>query len=160
MKKDLFLGLLRMSLGWIFLWAFIDKLFGLGFATTPDKAWLLGNSPTMGFLKFGTYGPFKPFFESLSGSVLVDWLFMMGLLGVGIALTLGIAKKLSTLSATILLFLMWLAAFPPKNNPFMDNHIIYIFVLQVLFQLHSGEVYGLAKWWNETDLVKKFSILK
>ncbi len=26
-------GLLRVAMGWTFLWAFIDKAFGLGFAT-------------------------------------------------------------------------------------------------------------------------------
>jgi thiosulfate dehydrogenase [quinone] large subunit len=55
---------------------------------------------------------------------------------------------------------MWLAVLPPKNNPFIDDHIIYIFVLQLLLQLHSGEVFGLGKWWNETSIVKKFSFLK
>lgn len=159
MKQHIFLALLRISMGWIFLWAFIDKLFGLGFATALDKSWLSGNSPTFGFLKFGTHGPFKPFFESLAGNPFVDWLFMLGLLGVGIALMLGIAKKLSTLSGSLLLFLMWLATFPPKNNPLVDEHIIYIFILQLLLQLHSGEVFGFGKWWNETSIVKKFSFL-
>ena len=27
------LGALRLSLGWVFLWAFVDKLFGLGHET-------------------------------------------------------------------------------------------------------------------------------
>ena len=160
LKQQLFLALLRISMGWIFLWAFLDKVFGLGYATAPDKSWLVGTSPTLGFLKFGTAGPFKSIFQSLAGNAIVDWLFMLGLLGVGIALTLGIGKKLSTMSGSLLLLLMWLAAIPPKNNPFMDEHIIYIFVLQLLLQLHSGEVFGLGKWWNETSLVKKFSFLK
>lgn len=160
MKQQIFLALLRISIGWIFLWAFFDKLLGLGFATAVDKSWLAGNSPTEGFLKFGTHGPFKPFFESLAGSPLVDWLFMLGLLGVGTALILGIGKKLSTMSGSLLLLLMWLAAFPPKNNPFVDDHIIYVFVLQLLLRLHSGEVFGLGKWWNETTVVKKFPFLK
>ena len=29
-------GALRIVFGWIFLWAFLDKLFGLGFATRPS----------------------------------------------------------------------------------------------------------------------------
>lgn len=160
MKQQIFLAMLRISMGWVFLWAFLDKLLGLGFATAADKSWLSGNSPTLGFLKFGTAGPFKPFFVSLTGNPIVDWLFMLGLLGVGIALILGIGKKLSTMSGSLLLLLMWLAVLPPKNNPFVDEHIIYILVLQLLLQLHSGEVFGLGKWWNETFIVKKFSFLK
>lgn len=160
MKKILFPALFRIGIGWIFLWAFMDKLFGLGFSTASNKSWLLGNSPTSGFLKSATYGPFKPFFSSLAGNGIVDWLFMLGLLGIGLAFTLGVARKLSTLSATLLLFLMWLSAFPPKTNPVLDEHLIYIFALQILFPLHSGEYFGLAKWWESTDIVKKFSFLK
>ncbi len=160
MKQQLYLALLRISMGWIFLWAFFDKLLGLGFATTSAKSWLAGGSPTFGFLKFGTTGPFKSIFESMAGNPIVDWLFMLGLLGVGTALVLGIGKKLSTMSGSLLLLLMWLAVLPPKHNPFMDDHLIYIFVLQLLFQLHSGEVFGLGKWWNETSLVKKLPFLK
>lgn len=147
-------------MGWIFLWAFIDKLFGLGFATSIEKSWLVGTSPTYGFLKFASTGPLRPLFESLAGNVLVDWLFMLGLLGVGSTLMLGIAKKISTYLGSLLLFLMWLAILPPKNNPFMDEHIVYILVLQLLLQLRSGEIFGLGTWWNETSLVKKCPILK
>ena len=50
-KEEVIWSLLRISLGLIFLWVFFDKLFGLGFATLPDKSWLLGNSHTFGFLK-------------------------------------------------------------------------------------------------------------
>ena len=160
MKQQLYLALLRISMGWIFLWAFFDKVFGLGYATTIEKSWLAGVSPTLGFLKFGTSGPFKPIFTGLAGNPIVDWLFMLGLLGVGTALILGIGKKLSTMSGSLLLLLMWLAALPPKNNPFMDEHLIYIFVLQLLLQLRAGEVYGLGLWWNETSLVKKLPFLK
>lgn len=45
-------GLLRLGMGWIFFWAFIDKVFGLGFATATGKGWIDGVSPTFGFLKF------------------------------------------------------------------------------------------------------------
>ena len=39
------LGLLRILMGWLFLWTFLDKTFGLGFATTAEKAWIAGGSP-------------------------------------------------------------------------------------------------------------------
>ena len=31
-------GALRIGVGWIFLWGFLDKLFGLGFATARENA--------------------------------------------------------------------------------------------------------------------------
>jgi thiosulfate dehydrogenase [quinone] large subunit len=36
---------IRLALGWVFLWAFLDKLFGLGHETAPAKSWLSGGSP-------------------------------------------------------------------------------------------------------------------
>ena len=78
-KTNYVWGLLRLSIGWIFLWGFIDKLFGLGFATKADSAWLAGGSPTFGFLKFAVKGPFAGFYHGLAGSAAVDWLFMAGL---------------------------------------------------------------------------------
>ncbi|MEV4461832.1 hypothetical protein AB0J39_38970, partial [Microbispora sp. NPDC049633] len=41
----------RIAIGWVFLWAFLDKTFGFGFATPAAKAWTNGASPTTGFLK-------------------------------------------------------------------------------------------------------------
>src|SRR5687768_4431794 len=76
----------RIALGWTFLWAFLDKAFGLGFSTQADGAWINGGSPTQGFLEFGTEGKvFHDFFAGLAGPV-ADWFFMLGLLGIGVAL--------------------------------------------------------------------------
>lgn len=50
----------RLALGWIFLWAFIDKMFGLGMATESKNAWINGGSPTKGFLTFGVTAVLPP----------------------------------------------------------------------------------------------------
>ena len=86
-----FWGLLRLSMGWIFFWGFIDKLFGLGFATAAEDAWVAGGSPTFGFLNFASKGPFAGFYEGVAGNVMIDWMFMIGLLAIGLPLLLGIA---------------------------------------------------------------------
>ncbi len=129
--KTIWTGL-RLSMSIIFLWAFFDKLLGLGFATPAERAWISGGSPTYGFLTNATKGPFAEFFQSLAGVPLVDWLFMSGLLFVGLAL---LTKRLMTLSALAggtMMLLMWLAVLPPENNPLIDDHIVYIFVLVLL----------------------------
>ena len=87
----LFGGLARISLGWVFLWAFLDKMFGLGYATESTDAWINGGSPTFGFLSFGAAGPFKGTYNSIAGATWADWLFMLGLLAIGVALMLGVA---------------------------------------------------------------------
>jgi thiosulfate dehydrogenase [quinone] large subunit len=142
-------------MGWTFFWAFLDKLFGLGFTTTPDAAWLNGGSPTTGFLKFGTYGPFSTFFQSLAGQVWVDWLFMLGLMLIGLTLILGIALRLAAFGGTILMILMWLALLPPEHNPVTDEHIIYALVLVLLTLSKSGDHWGLGKKWSKLDFVAK-----
>lgn len=152
--------LLRLSMSAIFLWAFLDKLFGLGFATKAGNAWLVGGSPTTGFLKMATYGPFKPFFVSLAGNTWVDWEFMLVLFFVGTALLFGVALRLTAYIGSLLLILMWLSLFPPKNNPLIDEHIIFALVLWVLYYSRAGEHWGLAKWWGKTPLVKNLPILE
>jgi thiosulfate dehydrogenase [quinone] large subunit len=63
-------GVLRIAMGWTFLWAFLDKAFGLGFATGRNAetgaitffgndAWIHGGSPTAGVVGFALKGPFK-----------------------------------------------------------------------------------------------------
>ena len=131
MKKITWLGL-RLAMGFIFLWAFVDKLFGLGFATTKTNAWLNGGSPTYGFLMNATKGPFVALFKSLAGVSVVDWLFMVGLLFVGLTLLLNRFVVWGSLAGSVMLLLMYLAALPPPNNPFLDDHIVYILVLALL----------------------------
>ncbi|HEX5596734.1 MAG TPA: hypothetical protein VFX61_12075, partial [Micromonosporaceae bacterium] len=36
----------RLALGWTFLWAFLDKTFGLGHTTEAKDAWINGGNPT------------------------------------------------------------------------------------------------------------------
>jgi len=173
-KKELqiVLGILRLALGFIFLWAFFDKLLGLGFSTCfdpqtktinyfCDQAWIKGGSPTFGFLKFATKGPFAEIFQSMAGNPVIDWLFMLGLLGVGLGLMLGIFMKLSTFFGGLMLALMYLAGFlPPQHNPLIDEHIIYIFVIIALYLTQSAEYLGLGKFWKQTKLVHKFKWLE
>jgi len=165
-------GLLRLGLGWIFFWAFIDKLFGLGFATCRDaktgivdilceKAWLEGSSPASGFLIFATKGPFVEFYQGLAGNPVVDWLFMAGLLCIGTALLLGIGVKIASYSGILMMLLMYTAGFtPPANNPFLDEHLMYVLVFVGLTLSHSGRWLGLGTWWQDTPLVQKYKILE
>lgn len=153
-------ALLRIVLGWTFLWAFADKLWGLGYATEPAKSWLLGTSPTYGFLKFGSTGAFASQFNALAGSVWVDYLFMAGLLLIGLSLVMGIAVRIAAYSGIILMVLMFLALFPPKNNPFVDEHVIYILVLFGIQKAKAGNVLGFGKQWKKLPLVKNHPVLE
>lgn len=153
-KINYLLGLTRIAMGWIFLWAFLDKAFGLGFATLGEKAWIAGGSPTNGFLG-STEGYFAFFYHALAGNFFVDGLFMVGLLLIGLSLILGIFNKLATYSGSLLLLLMFFAVIPLKNNPIIDDHIIYILVLFLLNSLKAGNYIGFRKEWIKTNLVQR-----
>ncbi len=155
-----FAGGLRLAMGWIFLWAFIDKLFGLGFATEKDAAWINGGSPTKGFLGKAVSGPFEGFYHSFAGSAWADWLFMIGLAGIGIALMLGVFMNIASASGALLLVLMWTVVLPPDNNPFMDDHLIYAGVLGLLALMHAGRYLGLGAMWERLPVVRKSKILR
>lgn len=149
----------RILLGFIFLWAFLDKLLGLGFSTPSEGAWVNGGSPTAGYLS-NLMGVFSPFFASIAGNPLVDWLFMLGLLGVGVGLILGIAMRVSILSGAVMLYLMWLTVLPLSTNPLVDDHIIYIAVLAVLWFSTSLQRFSMGHVWRVLPVVKKHRWLR
>ncbi|QOC91484.1 DoxX family membrane protein [Micromonospora craniellae] len=151
---------LRLALGWIFLWAFLDKLFGLGFATEGKNAWINGGSPTEGFLSFGVTGPFEGFYQSMAGAVWADWLFMIGLAAIGTALILGIGVRVAAATGGLLLVLMWTAALLPANNPFMDDHLVYAGVLALLAVTNAGDTWGLGRTWARLPIVRRFAWLR
>ena len=169
------LAAVRIAFGLTFLWAFFDKLFALGFATGPSvdpetgaetvdrfgaAAWINGGSPTEGFLKFGADGPFKGIYNDIAGATWADWLFMLGLFGIGIALLLGIGMRIATTAGALLYVLMWTVVLPPENNPVLDDHILGAITLIALGALHAGNTWGLGKVWSHTDYVQSHPVLR
>jgi thiosulfate dehydrogenase (quinone) large subunit len=151
---------LRIALGWIFLWAFLDKVFGWGFATPAKNAWIDGGNPTLGFLKNGAEGPFAGFYHAIAGATLTNWAFMLALLAVGVALISGAGIRLAAIGGGLLLIMMWTVVLPPSNNPFMDDHLIYAGVLAVLALTNAGDTLGIGRLWGATGLVRRLPILK
>ena len=145
----------RIVVGWTFLWAFIDKVFGLGYATPSGKGWIDGGSPTAGFLGHGADGPFKGLYNDLAGTAFADWAFMLGLLAIGTAMILGIGMRIAGVSGALLYVLMWTVVLPPENNPIIDEHILGALTVAALALLGAGRYYGFGTWWRQTALVKK-----
>lgn len=160
----------RISIGFVFLWAFLDKAFALGYSTGTDRvtgeidrfgpaAWINGGSPTTGFLS-GVAGPFKGLFEPLAGALWADYLFMTGLLAIGVALMLGVGIRIAAASGALLLTFMWMASLPLDNNPFMDDHLVYAVVLIGLAAVHAGDTLGLGRVWARAGLVRRHPVLR
>lgn len=160
------LGLLRIALGSIFAWGFLDKLFGLGFDTCRTQegtidafcssAMIRGGSPTWGFLNFGTGG------SKTSG--LVTWLassapdsigfgdllYMLALLVTGMTFLTGIALRLGALTGTLLMASIYLASKVwPEFHPFMSEHIVYVLAMIALAALGAGRWLGVGKGLSE-----------
>jgi thiosulfate dehydrogenase [quinone] large subunit len=160
--------LLRLLLGWSFLWAFLDKMFGLGFATCRasdaggsidflcDSAMIKGGSPTFGFLNFGT--------EASHTGGLFDWMapsapdainfadigFMLALLLGGLALMLGIGVRIAGIGAALLMLFMFLAGdvWPP-NNPINSSHVIEMAAFLGIAYVGAG-TFSLQGWFDDT----------
>lgn len=149
------LVVLRLALAWEFLWAFLDKTFGLGHETAHGDAWIRGGSPTKGFLAFGASGPFKDFYHSIAGDGWADWLFMLALAGLAVALFLGIGMRVAAVAGVALMIMMWSVVLPPENNIFMDYHLIYAIGLIAVVLARTERTFGLGRWWQSTALVQR-----
>lgn len=142
------LAVARMVIGFTFLWAFLDKTFGLGFATPAERAWLNGGTPAQGYIK-GIEGPFAEMFQVFANPF-GDILFMVGLLGIGLALMLGAGLKIAAVSGTLLMLFMYLAGFPLAlggNNPIVESHWHEALLLIIAAVTLSGDTWGVGKIW-------------
>ncbi|TMQ92001.1 DoxX family membrane protein [Actinomadura soli] len=147
----------RLFLGWIFLWAFLDKLFGLGKGT--ESGWLSGTSPSKGFLSH-VEGPFKEIFHSMAGQLWVDALFMFGLGGLGVALLLGICLRPAAVGGTLLMLMLWAASLWPDTNPFMDMHWIYAALMVAVALADAGTTLGFGRAWARLPVVRRSPFLR
>ncbi|MDD9375721.1 hypothetical protein M8Z33_03330 [Streptomyces sp. ZAF1911] len=156
----------RLLTSLTFLWAFGDKAFGWGYATPAGKGWIDGGSPTKGFLSHVSAGPLEETFHSWAGAAWADWSFMLGLLGIGIALASGVALRIAAGAGTAMMALMWAAEWPParhlsdgglsmSTNPLMDYHVLYAAVLVMLAVIGAGRTWGLGAFWQSLPLVRR-----
>jgi thiosulfate dehydrogenase [quinone] large subunit len=160
------LAVLRITVGLYFLWAFLDKMFGWQYHTPPANAWIHGGSPTKGFLNGVAVGPFQSQFHAIAGAPWADWLFMIGLLCIGIAVIAGVAIRIATVSAVVMLAGMWLAEWPLSHldntgaatgstNPFIDDHVVDALVLIVVALTYAGTTWGLGRIWARIPFVAR-----
>lgn len=152
------LGIARILLGFVFLWSFFDKTFGL-YGTAPNESWLAGESPTAGYLG-SLEGAFAPVFHAMAGQAWVDWLFMLGMGLVGTALILGVGMRLAAVGAVALMGSLYLTSVPLENNPIVDEHLMYATLAVVLALTRAGDVLGAGRVWARTPIVRRMSWLR
>lgn len=164
------LAVARIVIGFTFLWAFLDKLFGLGFATPSSRAWINGGTPAQGFIK-GIDGPFHDVFQIVANPV-GDWLFMAGLLGIGVAMIAGAGLRIAAVAGTLLMLFMFMAEWPAattlvdgkvvsgSTNPIVDSHWHEALLLIISAVTLAGDTWGLGKWWGNLSVVKNHRWLR
>ena len=125
--------LLRLAMGWIFIWAGFDKL--------------ITDWSAEGFLVNATSGPLKDLFvrmgESQAALDVIDPLVVYGQILIGFSLILGIFTRLGLLMGATQMFLFYIAQLWPLYNPFMEYYLIYIGLSGLLGALGAGRILGL-----------------
>ncbi len=140
-----FILLMRLTMGWIFLWSGLDKL--------------VTDFSSAGFLTNATTGPLSGWFESLGANQaaldVIDPLVVWGQILIGITLVFGVFTRSGLFWATVMMMMFYLAQFPPANNPFIDEHLVYIIVFGLLGALGAGRILGLDVLIERLPWVRK-----
>lgn len=140
-----FVVLLRFTMGWVFVWAGFDKLIG-GFDAS-------------GFLLNATKGPLGGWFQSLGANEaaldVINPMVVWGEILIGVALIFGIGVRWAAFWGAAMLFLFYIAQFPPEENPFMGENLVYLLVLGVLGALGAGRILGLDALIERLPVVRR-----
>jgi len=158
-KGEYTLALFRILVGWIFLAAFIDKIFGTGFQTPPGGGFIDGVSPSS-YVSYVTTGLLADFYKSIAGNLAMDILLVAALLILGVTAILGIASKLTTIGSVLFLVIMYTIQLPPVDNPIIDHRIIMAVGMVAVYLLGGYERLSIHAKWKESFLVKKLPILE
>lgn len=156
----------RLIMGWGFLFAGLEKIFDLGGSGKPFSA--------VGFLKFATGGgwpgvvadaqgnlpvvnPTHDFWVSLAGNgsimPIINFLVVFGETAIGICLILGLATRFASLFGVLMMSLFFVAAWSFTNG-IVNEQLVYLIATATLGVFGAGRYYGLDA------VVEKFAIVQ
>jgi thiosulfate dehydrogenase (quinone) large subunit len=151
-KKSLFL--LRIGLGWMFLYAGISHLKDSNFAQEVG-GYLAGAKTFAGFYHWLASPALLPVTAFMN-----EW----GLALVGIALILGLFTRIASYGGMLMMILYYLVIlqfpYPNAHAYIVDEHVVYILGLFVLATFRAGQAYGLDKWCANLPICAKFPKLR
>jgi thiosulfate dehydrogenase [quinone] large subunit len=166
LKTPRALGILafRLTIGWVFLFAGIEKLFLSGHAFDASK-----------FLQFGTLGtaagaaegaivnPTHAFWVDLAtnGTAMniVNFLVPFGQVAIGLALILGLATRFAGLMGALMMAFIGLASWDFANG-IVNYHFVLMLSSLILAVIAAGEVYGVDAVVDEQPIVKRAPALR
>lgn len=142
------LVLVRLSMGWLFLYAGVTKLMNPAWSA---EGYLRGAKTFPGLFAWFASSDVLPFTNFLN-----EW----GLTLVGAALILGVFVRLASVAGVILMALYYLPIldfpYPNPHSYLVDEHVIYAFAFFVLASFRAGRVYGLENWCAGLPLCRRF----
>jgi thiosulfate dehydrogenase [quinone] large subunit len=158
---------LRLVLGWVFLFAGGEKLLGLGGSGEPFSAF--------GFLKFGTAGswpgaaegaivnPTQAFWVSLTTNPAamgyIDFIVPVGQLLIGAALILGLATRFAGVMGALMMGFFFVAAWD-FGFGIVNPHFVYGTLALFLAYARAGDIYGLDAFIERLPAVQRAPALR
>jgi len=135
----------RLAMGWIFLYAGIDKI--------------ITHFSASGYLLHSTKGPLTFWFHGLGSNQaamnVINPLVISGEILIGMTLVLGLFTRGGAFWGSVMLMMFYLSQWPPTTNPFMGYHLVYILLLVVLGGLGAGRILGLDALVERIPWVKR-----
>ena len=132
--KKFSLVMMRLSLGWLFFYAGVTKIINPNWSAA---GYLQGAKTGVSFYSWLLQPTILP---------IVDFLNEWGLTLIGLALIFGLLVRLSSILGALMMLLYYLPIldfpYPNAHAYLVDEHIIYITALLVLFAFRAGRVWG------------------
>lgn len=135
------LFLLRISLGWVMLYAGVTKIM--------NPEWT-----SIGYLENAqTFTSFFQWFASPENIGWVNFVNEWGLTLLGISLILGIGIRISSFLGILLMMLYYLPILnfphPDVNSYIVDSHVVYALIFLYFGLARVGRIYGLDKKYGK-----------
>ena len=161
LKTSRALGILafRLTIGWVFLFAGIEKLFLSGHAFDASK-----------FLQFGTLGtaagaaegaivnPTHQLWVDLASNAaamdVVNFLVPFGQVAIGLALILGLATRFAGVMGALMMAFIGIASWDFANGV-VNYHVVLTVSSLILAVIAAGEIYGVDAVVDESPVVKR-----
>ena len=128
--------IVRLAMGVLFLKAGLDTV-------------MEGDWTASGFLLHAMEGPFTGFMEFFANSAVTDNVVMWGQVAIGLALITGAATRWTVVAGALMMGLFYIAH-PPPEHGWVNDKIIYILALNVLWVVRAGTYFGIDGWLVNT----------
>ncbi|MGZ6260387.1 MAG: DoxX family protein [Candidatus Limnocylindrales bacterium] len=158
-------GLLRIVVGIIFLWAGTEKVMNggpsgwsaagfLGHATGGTLSWpFITGTPAAGTIYNPTHDFWVQLSQNATAMTVVNSLVVTGEVCIGIALILGLFTRFTAICGVLMMLLFFVAAWDFTNG-IVNEHLTYAVVVFFLGYIGAGNYLGLDAWLREQSFFK------